>query len=74
MILDTLLFIDKWQFLFSYCRSSNKSDEGVSGQKKLQIYSLASHQIIKTIDFGDGPDYDVSAVDVSERAVVVVCL
>ncbi|KAI9232248.1 MAG: hypothetical protein BYD32DRAFT_173404 [Podila humilis] len=51
--------------------SSNKSDEGVSGQKKLQIYSLASHQIIKTIDFGDGPDYDVSAVDVSERAVAL---
>ncbi|KAG0029592.1 Breast carcinoma amplified sequence 3 [Podila clonocystis] len=51
--------------------SNNKSDESVSGQRKLQIYSLASHQIIKTIDFGDGPDYDVSAVDVNERAVVV---
>ncbi|KAF9203977.1 hypothetical protein BGZ49_005838 [Haplosporangium sp. Z 27] len=39
--------------------------------KKLQIYSLATHQVIKTLDFGDGPDSDISSVSVSERAIVV---
>lgn len=68
------VYTDNRLLLYLYFRSNNKTDEGVSGQRKLQIYSLASHQIVKTIDFGDGPDYDVSAVDVNERAVVVVCL
>ncbi|KAG0346931.1 Breast carcinoma amplified sequence 3 [Podila humilis] len=50
---------------------SHKSNDGIAAQRKLQIYSLTSHQIIKTIDFGDGPDDDVSALDINERGLVV---
>ncbi|KAF9933713.1 Breast carcinoma amplified sequence 3 [Linnemannia zychae] len=39
--------------------------------KKLEIYSLATHQVVKTLDFGEGPDYDISALDVNERGLVV---
>lgn len=48
------------------------SESGEPLPKKLQIYSLTTHQIVKTLDFGEGPDYDISALDVNERALVVV--
>ncbi|KAG0210436.1 hypothetical protein BGX28_009345, partial [Mortierella sp. GBA30] len=54
-----------------YFRSSNKSDGSEPYPKKIQIYSLATHQIVKTLDFGEGPDYDISALDVNERGLVV---
>ncbi|KAG0053017.1 Breast carcinoma amplified sequence 3 [Gryganskiella cystojenkinii] len=38
---------------------------------KLQIYSLTAHKIIKTVDFGEGPDYELSTLDVNERGLVV---
>ncbi|KAF9429785.1 hypothetical protein BGZ94_009479 [Podila epigama] len=50
--------------------SSDRLDDGTLSQKKLTIYSLTSHQVVKTIDFGDA-NYDVSAVDVCERGLVV---
>jgi hypothetical protein len=53
--------------------SSNKrTDDGRTSHKKLEIYSLATHQVVKTPDFGEGPDYDISALDVNERGLVVV--
>ncbi|KAF9111170.1 hypothetical protein BGX27_005311 [Mortierella sp. AM989] len=47
------------------------TEDGTSAPKKLQIYSLATHQVIKTLDVGEGPDSDISALDVSERGIVV---
>ncbi|KAG0264146.1 hypothetical protein BG011_007414 [Mortierella polycephala] len=51
--------------------SNGKDEDGRSSPKKLQIYSLASLKVIKTLDFGEGPDYDISAMDVNERGLVV---
>ncbi|KAI1315027.1 hypothetical protein EDD11_001366 [Mortierella claussenii] len=51
--------------------SNNSAEDGASTPKKLQIYSLAKHQVVKKLDFGEGPDYDISALDVSERGIVV---
>ncbi|KAF8924325.1 hypothetical protein EDD21DRAFT_390313, partial [Dissophora ornata] len=51
--------------------SSNSNDDGASAPKRLEIYSLATHKVIKTLDFGEGPDSDISALDVSERGIVV---
>ncbi|KAG0293146.1 hypothetical protein BGZ98_002308 [Dissophora globulifera] len=51
--------------------SSNNTDDGASAPKRLQIYSLVTQQVVKTLDFGEGPDSDISALDVSERGIVV---
>ncbi|KAF9950494.1 hypothetical protein BGZ72_007866 [Mortierella alpina] len=51
--------------------SKNTSESGEPLPKKLQIYSLTTHQVVKTLDFGEGPDYDISALDVNERGIVV---
>ncbi|KAF9100012.1 Breast carcinoma amplified sequence 3 [Mortierella sp. AD031] len=51
--------------------SNKKTDDGDVSHKKLEIYSLATHQVVKTLDFGEGPDYDISALDVNERGLVL---
>ncbi|KAF9910446.1 Breast carcinoma amplified sequence 3 [Linnemannia zychae] len=51
--------------------SNKRTDDGHTSHKKLEIYSLATHQVVKTLDFGEGPDYEISALDVNERGLVV---
>ncbi|KAF9359031.1 hypothetical protein BGX34_008573 [Mortierella sp. NVP85] len=51
--------------------SSSDTEDGTSASKKLLIYSLATHRIVETVDFGEGSDYDISALDVNERGIVV---
>ncbi|KAF9586717.1 Breast carcinoma amplified sequence 3 [Lunasporangiospora selenospora] len=51
---------------------SNSKPEDVSPvQKKLQIYSLATHKVVKTIDFVEENDCDILALDANERVIVV---
>ncbi|KAF9963460.1 hypothetical protein BGZ65_003233 [Modicella reniformis] len=54
-----------------FSRSSRSTEDGTSAPRKLQIYSLASHRVVETLDFGEGPDHDISAIDVNERGIVV---
>lgn len=53
-------------------RSSSSTGDGAFASKKAQIYSLATHKVVETLDFGEGPDHDISALDVNERGIVVV--
>ncbi|KAF9354800.1 hypothetical protein BGX26_007347 [Mortierella sp. AD094] len=51
--------------------SNSSTEDGTSAPRKLQIYSLATHQVIKLLDFGEWPDSDISALGVSERGIAV---
>ncbi|KAF9546007.1 Breast carcinoma amplified sequence 3 [Mortierella hygrophila] len=51
--------------------SNKRTDEGRTSHKKLEIYSLATHQVVMAPNFEVGPDYDISALDVNERELVV---
>lgn len=57
---------------FFFCSRANSKTGESTPTSKLQIYSLTAHQVIKTIDFGEGPDYELSTLDVNERGIVVV--
>ncbi|KAF9171281.1 Breast carcinoma amplified sequence 3 [Mortierella sp. AD010] len=51
--------------------SSSGAGDGTPTPRKLQIYSLATHQMIKQLDFGEWPESDISALGVSERGIAV---
>ncbi|KAF9970931.1 hypothetical protein BGZ73_006195 [Actinomortierella ambigua] len=48
----------------------NESSTG-GGVRQLRIYSLRTHQVVKTFDYGDPSAHEITAMDVNERCLVV---
>ncbi|KAG0267750.1 Breast carcinoma amplified sequence 3 [Actinomortierella ambigua] len=44
---------------------------GGGGARQLKIYSLRTHQVVKTFDYGDPSVHEITAVDANERCLVV---
>ena len=68
-----MLIVLLLSYVFITNSSNKRTDDGRTSHKKLEIYSLATHQIVMAPNFDVGPDYDISALDVNEREIVVVC-